>query len=49
MDARWLTIHTVCMGLLDSPESSDAKGVIVSGTSTDIICKTLLFVCYNHS
>lgn len=36
MDARWLTIHTVCMGLLDSPESSDAKGVIVSGTSTDI-------------
>ncbi|XP_073133482.1 uncharacterized protein [Henckelia pumila] len=36
MDARWLTIHTVCMGLLDSPESSDAKGVIVPRTSTDI-------------
>ncbi|KZV39623.1 mitogen-activated protein kinase-binding protein 1 [Dorcoceras hygrometricum] len=35
MDARWLTVHTVCMGLLDSPESSDAKSVIVSGTSTD--------------
>ncbi|XP_073043576.1 uncharacterized protein [Primulina eburnea] len=37
MDARWLTIHTVCMGLLDSPENNDAiKGVIVSGTSTNI-------------
>ncbi|KAL8517354.1 hypothetical protein ACS0TY_015553 [Phlomoides rotata] len=35
---RWLTIHTVCMDLLDSPNSCDMKGLNMLGSATDSRC-----------
>ncbi|KAK4418970.1 Mitogen-activated protein kinase-binding protein 1 [Sesamum alatum] len=32
---RWLTIHTVCMDLIDSPETCDMKGLNIQGSATD--------------
>ncbi|KAG8376992.1 hypothetical protein BUALT_Bualt09G0121900 [Buddleja alternifolia] len=32
---RWLTIHTVCMDLLDSPETCNKEGLNVLGSETD--------------
>lgn len=37
-NTRWLTIHTVCMDLLDSPTTCDMKGLNMQGSMTDSRC-----------
>ncbi|KAL3640716.1 hypothetical protein CASFOL_015684 [Castilleja foliolosa] len=37
-DNRWLTIHTVCMDMLDSPKTCDMKGMNAQGSAKDNIC-----------
>ncbi|KAL2250433.1 UNVERIFIED_CONTAM: WD repeat-containing protein 62 [Sesamum indicum] len=34
-NSRWLTIHTVCMDLIDSPETCDMKGLNMQGSATN--------------
>lgn len=51
---RWLTIHTVCMGLLDSPETCDLKDPNMQISATESICKAMFTLTweitrlYNH-
>ncbi|KAL9153024.1 hypothetical protein ABFS82_10G021600 [Erythranthe guttata] len=37
---RWLTIHTVCMDSLGTPETCDLKGLNVQGSATESRCTT---------
>ncbi|GFP86254.1 mitogen-activated protein kinase-binding protein 1 [Phtheirospermum japonicum] len=39
-DNRWLTIHTVCMDMLDSPKTCDMKGMNAQGSAKGNICKS---------
>ncbi|KAL0375302.1 UNVERIFIED_CONTAM: WD repeat-containing protein 62 [Sesamum radiatum] len=34
-NSRWLTIHTVCMDLIDSPETCDMEGLNMQGSATN--------------
>ncbi|KAH6802915.1 hypothetical protein C2S51_034361 [Perilla frutescens var. frutescens] len=37
-NTRWLTIHTVCMDLLDSPTTNEMKGLNMQGSMTNSRC-----------
>ncbi|KAI3474427.1 hypothetical protein Pfo_029288 [Paulownia fortunei] len=38
LNNHWLTIHTVCLDLLDSPKTCGMKGLNVQGSATDSGC-----------
>ncbi|KAI3474177.1 hypothetical protein Pfo_028965 [Paulownia fortunei] len=41
LNNHWLTIHTVCLDLLDSPKTCDMKGLNVQGSATDSRCMVM--------
>ncbi|PIN24880.1 hypothetical protein CDL12_02394 [Handroanthus impetiginosus] len=49
LNNRWLTIHTVCMDLLDSPDTCDVKGLKVRGSATDEISQDQFMEATHYS